>query len=103
VVDLIFITKAADGSVVTQEVSGLSELESELYGTIAVDLMGLLTAEDIEQLSEQVPIGTSAIVMIFEHTWVSRLTEEIRKGDVMVLGGGMCSLSCWESCMKRVF
>jgi Family of unknown function (DUF6325) len=89
VVDMIFITKASDGSVTTQEVSEFIEQEPEALATIAEDLMGLLTVQDIEQLTEQVPIGTSAIVVIFEHTWVIRLTEEIRKGDGTVLGGGM--------------
>jgi len=91
VVDLIFATKAADGSVVMQEVSELSEDESAVYAGIADDLMGLLTAEDIEQLTAQIPPGSSAIVILFEHTWVIGLTEAIRKGGGVVFNVGMVS------------
>jgi hypothetical protein len=90
VADLIFITKSLDGSVLTQEVNELNEQqEPELYSTIADDLMGLLTTQDIDQLTEHVPNGTSAIVIILEHTWVNRLAEQIGNGEGMVLSGGM--------------
>lgn len=89
VVDLIFVTKAADGTVVMQEVSELSEEEPAAYGGIADDLMGLLTAQDIEQLTGQIPPDTSAIIILFEHTWVIGLTEVVRKGGGVVFTGGM--------------
>lgn len=89
VVDLISVTKAADGSVALQEVSDLIDEEPALYSEIADDLMGLLTAEDIEQLTGQIPPDTSALIILFEHTWVIGLTEAIRKGKGMVFAGGM--------------
>ena len=55
VVDLIFVSKSADGAVAMQEVSELVEEELAEYGDIAVNLMGLLTAEDISQLTGQIP------------------------------------------------
>lgn len=91
VVDLIFVTKAADGAVKMQEMSELIEKEPEEYGDIAGNLMGLLTAEDIRQLTEQVPAGNSAIIILLEHTWVIGLTEAVRKGGGMVFVGGMVS------------
>ena len=91
VVDLIFVTKAADGSVVLQEMSELSEEESAISGAIPDDLIGLLTKEDIEQLTAQIPSDTSAVVILFEHTWVIGLTEAIRKGGGVVFNVGMVS------------
>ncbi len=89
VVDLILVTKAADGAVAMQEVSELSEEESAVYGDIAGNLMGLLTAQDIEQLTEQIPPDTSALIILFEHTWVIGLTEAVRQGGGVVFTGGM--------------
>ena len=91
VVDLLFVTKATDGSVVTQEVSEQRTAAPATYAAIADNLMGLLTAQDIEQLTSQVPPGTSAIVLLFEHTWVIGLTEVIRQGGGLVFNGGMVS------------
>lgn len=91
VVDLIFVSKAADGSVTMQEVSELVEEEPAVYGDIAGNLMGLLTAQDIEQLTGQIPPDTSAYIILFEHTWVIGLTEAVRKGGGVVFIGGMVS------------
>lgn len=91
VVDLIFVMKAADGSVTLQEVKELIEQEPEVYSDIAGNLMGLLTAQDIEQLTGQIPPDTSAFIILIEHTWVIGLTEAVRKGGSMVYAGGMVS------------
>jgi len=91
VVDLIFVTKSADGTVMSQEMRDLNEEESAAYGGIADDLMGLLTAQDIEQLSGQIPPDTSALVILFEHTWVIGLAEAVREGGGVVFNVGMVS------------
>ena len=91
VVDLLFVSKAADGAVSMQEVSELVEEELAEYGDITVNLMGLLTAEDIKQLTDQIPPDTSAVVILIEHTWVIGLTEAVRKTGGMVFAAGMVS------------
>ncbi len=91
VVDLIFVTKAADGTVAMQEMSELIDEEPEVYGDIADDLMGLLTPQDIDQLTGQIPPDTSAIVILFEHTWVIGLMEAVREGGGVVFNVGMVS------------
>jgi len=91
VVDLIFVTKVADGTIVVKEVSELCEKEPALYGCIVDDLMGLLTIQDIEHLTAQIPSDTSALVILFEHTWLFGLTEAVRKSGGVVFTGGMVS------------
>jgi len=91
VVDLIFVKKSAEGAVTVQEVSELVEEEIESYGDIAVNLMGLLKTEDIDQLTGLVPSDTSAIIILFEHVWVVGLTEAVRKSGGAVFAGGMVS------------
>jgi hypothetical protein len=89
VVDLIFVSKSADGAVAMQEVSELVEEELAEYGDIALNLMGLLTAEDINQLTGQIPSDSSAVVILIEHTWVIGLTEAVRKNGGAVYAAGM--------------
>ncbi|MGD0750940.1 MAG: DUF6325 family protein [Anaerolineales bacterium] len=91
VVDLIFVSKSADGAVAMQEVSELVEEELAEYGDIALNLMGLLTAEDINQLTGQIPPDSSAVVILIEHTWVIGLTEAVRKNGGAVYAAGMVS------------
>ena len=91
VVDIIFVTKAADGSIVTKEMSELSEAEPSVDGDIVDDLMGLLTTEDINNLAGHIPPDNSAVVIVFEHTWVIGLAEAVRKSGGVVFTGGMVS------------
>ena len=91
VVDLIFVTKSADGAVVLKELNELIEEEPEAYRGFEDDLMGLLTAQDIDQLTGLIPSNTSALVVIFEHTWVIGLTEAVRKGGGVIFDVGMVS------------
>ncbi len=56
VVDLIAVTKAADGGLSMREMSELIEEAPGKYGDIAGHLMGLLTKQDIEQADCPDPI-----------------------------------------------
>lgn len=91
VVDLIFATKEVDGSVKVKEVNDLIEKEPEVYGDISGNLMGLLTAQDIEQLTEQIPLNSSAFIILLEHTWVIGLAEAVRQSGGVAIAGGMVS------------
>jgi uncharacterized membrane protein len=89
VVDLLFVMKDTDGTVTVREVSELGDEELAAYDGIAEDLMGLFTAEDVEQLAEEIPPGTSAVVVLLEHTWAIGLTEAVRRAGGMLFTGGL--------------
>lgn len=89
VVDMIFIAKDPGGEVSIKEISELSKNEPEVYEEIGKDLMGLMTLQDIEQVTRQVPAGKSSVVIIFEHNWVKRLGRHIKESGGTVSGGGM--------------
>ena len=89
VVDLLFVTKAVDGAVTLREMSELIEEAPGKYGDIAGNLMGLLTRQDIDQLTAQIPPDTCAFVILFEHAWVTRFTEAVRQAGGVVFSGGM--------------
>ena len=91
VVDLIFVTKAADGAMTMREMNELIEQAPGKYGSLAGNLKGLLTTQDIEQLAGQVPPGTSAFVILFEHAWVIGLADAVRQAGGVVFSGGMVS------------
>jgi hypothetical protein len=91
VVDLILVTKAADGAVSMKEMNELIEQAPGKYAKIAGNLMGLLTKPDIESLTQPVPAGSSAFVILFEHAWVTGLAEAVRSAGGVVFSGGVVS------------
>jgi len=88
VVDLLFVSKAADGTVTVREVNELGEEELQPYGSMVEDLTGLLTAEDVDRLARTIPPGTSTVIILLEHTWTLGLADAVRRaGGVLFTGG----------------
>lgn len=88
VVDLLFLSKDANGTVTVSEVSEQSAEELVAYQGLSEDLIGLLTEADIEQLAANLPSNTEAVVLLLEHSWVLGLTEALRQaGGTLIIGG----------------
>ncbi len=96
VVDLLFVTKDADGTATVREVSELGDEELAAYDSIAGDLMGLFTAEDIEKLAGEIPPNTSAVVVLLEHTWTIGLMEAVRRAGGVLFTGGLVTPDALE-------
>lgn len=86
IVDLVFVAKGDDGSVVVLEVdehdhlSALAELEGGVGGVIG--------PEDIEHAAESVADGSSVLVLVWEDLWAQPLVEALRRAGGELLEGG---------------
>ena len=96
VVDLIFARKDTDGTVKALEVHDLNDEELAAFNPIKEDLMRLLTPQDIALLTEAIPPGTSAAIVLLEHAWIVRLTEGLNRADAVLLAGGMVPQAAME-------
>jgi Family of unknown function (DUF6325) len=96
VVDLFFVRKDVDGTVTGLEVKDLNDEELAAFDPIKDDLMGLLTPEDIVLLTETVPAGTSAVIVLLEHAWLVTLNEGLNRAGAVLLAGGMVPQASME-------
>ena len=96
VVDLFFVRKDVNGTVTGLEVNDLNDEELAAFDPIKDDLMGLLTPEDIVLLTETVPAGTSAVIVLLEHAWLVRLNEGLNRAGAALLAGGMVPQASME-------
>lgn len=105
--DLLYIFKHADGTIDSQEVSDLQDEEQREFGTLVRSLIGLSTKDlehagadeiadslgtaesesglsdsEIQNVADQLPNGSSAIFVVFEHFWARGLK------DAMIRTGG---------------
>jgi uncharacterized membrane protein len=103
VIDLQFVMKEEDGSLIALEQSDLTNEEAIEFGTVIGGLIGLgeggvegtmdgaeagalaaaersygLTVEDIADIASQLDPGEAVGMMLFEHTWAARLKQAIR-------------------------
>ena len=89
IVDLVVATKDADGRLSIKEVRDLDDETRASFGDIAKGLSGLLSTDDVAQLTNDMPAASSAVVVLFEHTWAKAMTDAVHDAGGVALGGGM--------------
>jgi len=83
ILDLLFVAKDADGSVVSFEFDQLDELAP--FAAIDAEVGGLATPADIEHAAALLEPNSSAAVLIWEDLWAAPFAEALRNaGGVLV-------------------
>jgi uncharacterized membrane protein len=87
-VDLVFIMKDETGATVTMELTDMPDDIKTAFSSATGDLAGLLTAEDISSLTQDIPPGNSALIVLYEHTWAIKIKEALinAKGVLITQG-----------------
>jgi len=112
-VDMLYVTKDMTGKLVSKEISDLSEAEKAQYGIILQGLLGMraaqksgekvdeiakamsltpgdfgINSEQVKMMSDGLPNGGSAMLVLFEHLWAVRLKEAmLNAGGELVTQG----------------
>jgi hypothetical protein len=84
VLDLLFVTKDADGVVTSLQAADLDE---EGAGFVAIDVAqpGALGAEDADEVSDDLPANSSALLVAFENAWAGKLVDALQAADAFVI------------------
>ena len=77
VIDLVFVTKSADGDVLGIELSDLDDATSGAFQPHVEEPSGMLSDEDIEDLGADLAPGSSAAILLFEHVWATRFRDAV--------------------------
>jgi uncharacterized membrane protein len=113
-IDLLFLWKDKDGNVTAMEATQLDEEEKMRFGAVVGGLLGLgaggeegvrigmeegalvaaqenygITEEDILEITEAIPEGTAAALLIIEHLWAKSLKQALRDAGGMLVAQGM--------------
>jgi hypothetical protein len=80
ILDLVFITKDADGATAAFELADLGEGEdARAYLDLDGAAGGLLGENDLQRAGELLEPGSSAAVIVWENSWARRLVTAIRE------------------------
>jgi hypothetical protein len=84
VLDLLFVMKDADGVTTVVEAADIDE---EGAGFLEIDVTepGALGHEDAEEVSDDLPSNSSALLIAFENLWAARLVEAFQAADAVVI------------------
>lgn len=113
-VDLLFVAKDEEGNMSAVEATDFELEEVEELGAIAGSLLGLgaaglkgsergeilgeaiasetffnISPEQAENIGEQIPINSSVVIALFEHTWATGLKEYVLNSGGWVIAHGM--------------
>jgi hypothetical protein len=85
ILDLIFIGKDTDGSVISFEIDELDALAG--FGALDADVGGIISPKDIEYAAAALEPNSSAALLIWEDLWATPFAEAVRRSDGVLLEG----------------
>ncbi|MGZ4709421.1 MAG: DUF6325 family protein [Acidimicrobiales bacterium] len=85
VLDLLFVTKDANGVVTTVDVADLDADTGPAYLDVTVHGAGALGAEDAEEVADDLEPNTSALLVAFENAWAAKFVDACREADAVVI------------------
>ena len=80
IVDGVLASKDADGSTTFVEFDNIEDDEFAALAGVLERVEGLVSDEDVDDLTASLPPGSSAAVLVFEHTWAIPLRDAIVRG-----------------------
>ena len=84
VIDLLFLSKDANGVVTTLAAADIDE-DGAAYLSIDVAQPGALGEEDAEEVSDDLPANSSALLIAFENLWTAKIVDALRAADAVMI------------------
>jgi Family of unknown function (DUF6325) len=87
VLDLVFVKKRDDGSVVSLDIGQLEQDGAKGLGVFRGATSGLLGPEDLDSVADVLEAGSSAAVLVYENTWAAPLATALMRGGARLVAG----------------
>jgi hypothetical protein len=85
VIDIVFVNKDENGVVEAVEINDLDDDDYATFDPVVSDVTGLLSPEDIQQLSEGLDNDSSGALMLFENTWARSFVDSLRNANAELI------------------
>ena len=84
VLDLLFVKKGADGGVTTLAAHDIDE-DGAAFLSINVTQPGALGDEDAEEVGDDLPANSSALLIAFENLWTLKVVDALQAADAVLI------------------
>jgi hypothetical protein len=90
ILDLVFITRADDGSTAVLELNDLDRDDNVEVDLAVFDGVssGLIGESDIAEAANAIEPGSSAGVLLFENRWATSFVQALRRGGAELVAAG---------------
>ncbi len=84
VLDVLFVIKDAEGSITALEMADFTG-DQPSFMEIDIAQPGALGIDDAEEISEDLPPNSSALLIALENVWAAKLAAEFKAADAVVI------------------
>src|SRR6478609_7193857 len=88
IIDLMFITRAEDGTTAVIEIADLDHDGSLDLAIFEGASSGLLDASDADEAAAAIEPGSSAGILLFENRWAQPFVQALRAGSAELVAAG---------------
>jgi uncharacterized membrane protein len=85
IIDLAFVGKSEDGTVVAFELMDLEEDVKKKFEELGVEVSGLFNEDDLMSTGEKLEPNTSAALLVWENVWARNVADAMRNAGGVVL------------------
>jgi hypothetical protein len=85
VLDLLFVQKDAQGALTTLEIEDLDAETGAAFMSLTTSDPDALNDEDAEDVGENLPLNSSALLIAFENTWAQEFVAACEEADAVVI------------------
>lgn len=85
ILDLVVVKKDGAGNVEAVELSALSHEERSVFDGLPHEVDGLFNMDDIEGIAAELPLETTAGLIVWENVWSARFSEAVMNADGILL------------------
>jgi uncharacterized membrane protein len=100
VIDIVFARRDASGTLEVVELEDLEEESKQIFNPVVSDVTGLLSEDDIQELTELMAPDSAAAMMLFEHVWAEKLRDAIGRANGRLLAGAMIPREAIEAAVE---
>jgi hypothetical protein len=84
VIDILFVAKDLEGNIAVLTIEDLGP-EGAAFAEVDVVQAGALNEEDADEVAEDIPAGSSALLIAYENTWMQDLVLAFARADAVVI------------------
>ena len=84
ILDLLFVMKDEDGSVATLAIEDLDK-EGAAFAELEITEPGSLNNEDADEVSEDLPPNSAALLVAFENLWATKVVAALADADAVLI------------------
>jgi len=99
VLDLVLITKDADGNVAAIELADAEAEQRAALEVLGIQRSNLLGEEDFEDIGSALDPNSTAGLMIWENVWAAEFAKSLRNADGILIANGRIPAALVEEAM----